>query len=88
MAYFDQKGPFNLDYNYRDADRTKVTEKTTRLFINVDGVFEVNENMVRKSLKESIEMITKYCGGKVTQAGIISAKDGVKPIKGLGGESK
>jgi lysyl-tRNA synthetase, class II len=88
VAYFDQKGPFNLDYNYRDADRTKVTEKTTRLFINVDGVFEVNENMVRKSLKESIEMITKYCGGKVTQAGIISAKDGVKPIKGLGGESK
>ncbi len=83
VAYFDQKGPFNLDYNYRDADRTKVTKKTTRLFINVDGVFEVTEDMVRKSLSESIEIITKYCGGKVVESGIVSAKDGVKPIKGV-----
>ena len=28
VIYCDQIGPYNLDYNYRDAERTKITEQT------------------------------------------------------------
>ena len=73
VAYFDQIGPYNLDYNYRDAERTKVTEKTTNIFLNVDGVYSISEDQVERSLEESIKIIQKYCGGKVVEKGILLA---------------
>ena len=71
IAYFDEKGPYNLDFNYRDAERTKVTEKTTDLIINVDGVYEANKSKVEQSLSEAVSLIQKFCGGEVTKIGII-----------------
>jgi len=71
IAYFDQKGGFNMDFNYRDAQRTMVTEKTTNLYINVDGVYDVTREKVERTLQETIEIIQNYCGGKVEKAGIV-----------------
>jgi DNA/RNA-binding domain of Phe-tRNA-synthetase-like protein len=73
VYYQDKKGPFNLDFNYRDAQRTAVTEDTKNILINVDGVHNITRSQVEKTLKETIEMIQKYCGGKVEIAGIVSA---------------
>ncbi|HLD24802.1 MAG TPA: lysine--tRNA ligase [Patescibacteria group bacterium] len=73
IIYADQIGPYNLDYNYRDAERTKVTEKTKNIIINVDGVYDIDEQKVRKSLEDAIKIITKYCGGQVVEAGIVKA---------------
>ena len=28
LAYYDQSGGYNIDFNFRDAQRTMVTEKT------------------------------------------------------------
>ncbi|MBI4066852.1 lysine--tRNA ligase [Candidatus Gottesmanbacteria bacterium] len=72
LAYFDQVGGYNIDFNFRDAQRTAVTEKTKNLFINVDGIYDITPEKVQKSLGESIELITKYCGGQVEVSGIIS----------------
>ncbi len=74
VAYFDQIGGYNIDFNYRDAQRTAVTEKTKNLLINIDGVYEINRTMVEETLKQTLEKITKYCGGTVEVAGIVSAK--------------
>lgn len=74
VAYSDQKGGFNIDFNYRDAQRTVVSESTKNLFINIDGVFSITREQVEKTLQETIEIIKKYCGGTVETAGIISAK--------------
>jgi lysyl-tRNA synthetase, class I len=71
VSYFDQAGPYNLDFNYRDAQRTMVTESTTDLVINVDGVNSISRAQVEQSLKETIEMIQKYCGGTVEITGIV-----------------
>ncbi len=70
LAYFDQSGGFNIDFNYRDARRTMVTEKTTDLWINVDGVFDITPEKVVQSLHESVELITKYCGGSIELEGV------------------
>lgn len=71
IAYFDQVGGFNIDFNFRDAQRTMVTEKTKNLLINIEGAYEISRSQVEKTLTETIEIITKYCGGKVEIAGII-----------------
>lgn len=71
LAYYDQDGGYNIDFNFRDAQRTKVTEDTKDIWINVDGVFDITTEQVQKTLEESIEYITKYCGGTVAFKGIV-----------------
>jgi DNA/RNA-binding domain of Phe-tRNA-synthetase-like protein len=73
LAYFDKQGGYNIDFNYRDAQRTVVTEKTQNLLINVDGIFEITRDVVEKTLKETINEILKYCGGKLEIVGIVTA---------------
>lgn len=71
VAYFDQKEGYNIDFNYLDAERTKITEKTRNLWVNLEGVYDITREQVEKSLKEVIDIIIKYCGGKVELAGIV-----------------
>ena len=71
VAYFDQKEGFNMDFNYRDAERTKIDENTKNLWINVEGVYDITRDQVEKSLKEVLKIIQRYCGGKLELAGII-----------------
>ncbi|MFA6080865.1 MAG: lysine--tRNA ligase [Patescibacteria group bacterium] len=73
LAYFDKSGGYNIDFNYRDAQRTAVTEETKDVLLNIDGIFDIDRQKVEKSLQESINMILKYCGGTVEFAGIVSA---------------
>ncbi|MBI3366422.1 hypothetical protein HY041_02230, partial [Candidatus Roizmanbacteria bacterium] len=74
LAYFDQIGGYNIDFNYRDSQRTAVTEKTKNLFINIDGIYDITRETVEKTLKDTVEEIIKYCGGKVEVAGISTAE--------------
>ena len=73
LAYFDQNGGYNIYFNYRDAQRTAVSEQTKNIILNIDGIFDITRKHVEKSLKESIDIITKYCGGKVEIAGIVNS---------------
>ena len=73
IAYFDQKGGYNIDFNYRDSQRTAVTLETKNLMINIDGVYDISRKQVEHTLKETLDIITKYCGGTVEIAGIVSA---------------
>lgn len=73
VFYQDQKGPYNLDYNYRDAQRTKVTDKTKNIWVNVEGVYDISPEKVQETLEETIEIIQKYCGGKVVDKGLLAA---------------
>ncbi|MBI5448847.1 lysine--tRNA ligase [Candidatus Gottesmanbacteria bacterium] len=72
LAYYDQNGGYNIDFNYRDAQRTMVTENTKNIWINVDGVYGITPTQVERSLQESIAMITKYCGGTVEFQGVVA----------------
>jgi lysyl-tRNA synthetase class 1 len=70
IAYYDALGGYNMDFNYRDAQRTKVTEGTKNIWINVDGVYDITPEQVELSLHESVQIITKYCGGIVEFEGV------------------
>ncbi|MBN2015889.1 lysine--tRNA ligase [Candidatus Dojkabacteria bacterium] len=74
VCYFDQNGAYNIDYNWRDADRTKVTEKTKDLWINVEGVNSITRDQVADTLKLAVELITRFCGGSVGKVGLVKNK--------------
>lgn len=71
IAYYDGVGGYNIDFNYRDAQRTMVTEQTKNLWINVDGVYDITPDQVFTTLKEAVEKIVKYCGGTVEIMGVV-----------------
>ena len=71
LAYYDQVGGYNIDFNFRDAQRTKVTEATKNLWINVDGVYDILPIQVEKTLDEAVKKIIKFCGGVVEFQGVI-----------------
>ncbi|MGH7246272.1 MAG: lysine--tRNA ligase, partial [Candidatus Levyibacteriota bacterium] len=71
VAYFDAKGGYNMDFNYRDAQRTAVQLETKNILINVDGVYDITPAQVEKTLKEACDIIMKYCGGELVEYGIV-----------------
>lgn len=73
IAYFDEKGGYNMDFNYRDAQRTAVTLETKNLYINTEGVYDISPQQVEKTLKEACDIIVKYCGGRIEEFGIVTS---------------
>jgi len=73
LGYFDTKGGFSLDINYRDAQRAAVTLDTKNIYLNVDGFYSITPKQVEKSLRESCDRIMKYCGGTLETFGILTA---------------
>ncbi len=72
LAYYDQEGGYNIDFNYRDAKRTCVTEKTTDILINVDGIYDISPENVQEVLDEAVRTIVQYCGGTVEFSGVVT----------------
>jgi lysyl-tRNA synthetase class 1 len=73
LAYFDQKGGYNIDFNFRDSQRTAVQLETKNLLLNVDGVYDITAEEVENVLRESVDMIIKYCGGTLETFGVETA---------------
>lgn len=71
IAYYDKAGGYNIDFNFRDAQRTQVTSDTKNLWINVDGVYDITPGQVHQSLHEAVQSIVKYCGGTVEFEGVV-----------------
>lgn len=71
LAYYDKEGGYNIDFNFRDAQRTMVTEKTQNVWINVDGIYDITPEQVEQSLRESVARIVTYCGGTVEFQGVV-----------------
>ncbi|MCR4263107.1 MAG: phenylalanine--tRNA ligase beta subunit-related protein, partial [Candidatus Roizmanbacteria bacterium] len=71
LVYADQKQIITLDLNYRDADSTKVTEKTKDIILFSDGAPGITSAEVMDGLEKGIEYILKYCGGTVEKKELV-----------------
>jgi lysyl-tRNA synthetase class 2 len=74
LIYADDAGVVCLDYNYRDSDRTKVTNKTRNIILFVDGSEKLTENEIREILEIAANRVIKFAGGKVKGYKIVSNK--------------
>jgi DNA/RNA-binding domain of Phe-tRNA-synthetase-like protein len=51
-------------YPYRDADGTKITEKTKNVTLLVCGVPGIDEETLENAAQVALEYITSFCGGE------------------------
>lgn len=69
VVYADEKGITCMDFNYRDADRTKITNRTKRIIVFVDGHQGVSEKEIKEALDLVGKRLEQYSGGKVVSRG-------------------
>jgi DNA/RNA-binding domain of Phe-tRNA-synthetase-like protein len=66
--YFDDKA-LNVmcrRWNWRNGDFTKITEDTTKLVINVDGIGPVPRSLIEDARDELAQLLARECNAKVT----------------------
>jgi len=51
-------------YPYRDADSTKITEKTKNVLLLVCGVPGIGDETLQDASQVALEYITRFCGGE------------------------
>jgi len=70
LIYADQRTVLCRDFNYRDADLTKVTLATRHLIVFVDGCEVIDTNELGTTLQAVTERIIAFNGGVVQSLGI------------------
>jgi len=68
VIYKDNKGTICRRWNWKEVDRTKLTEETKNCFIVIEGLPPVDKNKVEKAIGELATLVQKYCGGEVKTA--------------------
>ncbi|EKD93110.1 MAG: B3/4 protein, partial [uncultured bacterium] len=75
LCYFDaNEVVLARDFNYLDSDRTKVTEETTNLLLNIDGNDACTLEDVDACLTELEELLKEHCGGELSEKVLVEAK--------------
>jgi len=65
VVYKDQAGVICRKFNWREGDRTKLTENTKNAVVVLEGLSPVTRNELQRALNELGELVQKYCGGEV-----------------------
>ena len=63
VIYKDDVSTICRRWNWREADRTKLTEETKNCVLVIEGVSPVKKEEVEGATKELKELIQKFCGG-------------------------
>ena len=72
VIYADDLGALCRRWNWKEADRTKLTEKTTRGFLVVEALPPVGRAELDAALADLAALIEKHCGGRV-RTGILDS---------------
>ncbi len=65
VIYKDNISAICRRWNWREADRTKLTEETKNCILVVEGLPPAIKEEVERSTKELKELIEKHCGGTI-----------------------
>ncbi len=68
IIYKDEQGILCACWNWREADRTKLTADTQNAFLVIDGVAPVTSELIHDAVTELANLIKSHCGGSVTLA--------------------
>jgi len=64
VVYKDGKDVMCRRWNWREADKTKLTEETTNAIFVTEGVLLEEKKRVKEATKELGDLITSHCNGK------------------------
>lgn len=65
VVYKDNEGVACRKWNWREADRTKLTEETKNAIIVIEALSPAIYEDVETATKDLADLIQKYCGGEV-----------------------
>jgi len=68
VIYRDRKGAICRRWNWKEADRTKLTAQTRRALIVVEGLPPIRREEVASAVEEVARRIRDRCGGEVESA--------------------
>jgi len=71
LVYADQKQVICLDFNYRDADATKITLDTTDVLLLVDGCGATSVDTVQDMLDLAVSRVVRFTGGVLEYSALI-----------------
>jgi DNA/RNA-binding domain of Phe-tRNA-synthetase-like protein len=63
VIYKDSEGAICRCWNWREADRTKLTEETKNVFLCMESVDPARKEAFEAALKELAELVNRYLGG-------------------------
>ncbi len=66
VIYKDDSGVICRRWNWREAERTKMTEGTVNAVIVIDAVPPTGAPLVEEATRELARLVTQYCGGALT----------------------
>jgi len=64
VVYKDDKDVMCRRWNWREAEKTKLTEGTKDAFLMTEGILPEERQRVEEATKGLAELIEKYCGGE------------------------
>lgn len=65
VVYKDDRGAICRRWNWKEADRTKLTPATKHAFLAVEGLPPVGRDVVDQATRELAGLIRTHCGGEV-----------------------
>ncbi len=66
VVYKDDEGVACRRWNWREGDRTKITEQTKNAIIVVEALAPAAKEMVEEAAKDLADLIKKFCKGEVS----------------------
>jgi DNA/RNA-binding domain of Phe-tRNA-synthetase-like protein len=70
VIYRDRLGALCRRWNWKEADRTRLTEQTTDGFLVVEGLPPVDRALVQEAISELAALVQRHCGGR-SRTGIV-----------------
>ena len=68
IIYKDDAGAICRRWNWKEADRTKLTQETKNAFLVIEALSPVPRATVETAIRELADFVKQYCGGTVSTA--------------------
>ena len=68
IIYKDEVGAICRRWNWKEADRTKLTQETKNAFLVIETLPPVTRAAVEIAIRELADSVSQYCGGTVSTA--------------------
>lgn len=78
VVYADDKEVLCRRWNWRECDKSKMTEQTKNVTLVVEGLSPVSKKDVQSIIEELGQLVEKFCGGEISTHILNSENKGVK----------
>ncbi len=65
VIYMDGISTICRRWNWREADRTKLTEETKNCILVIEGLPPITKEEIENATRELSELVQKFCGGNI-----------------------